>query len=271
MIDLNINCLALICLNLRFEMNLNHNITTRAYFKASSFKYPSRKERTNARLGFPKLMSFDFEDINEWESILTGNKDFEEVKKCSYLYQWDICLKNKIGKMRECYVYLTTNFNRGIPDIVESFRLDDHLNNFLFDFYAEAFYYFYFSTRDIIGQILNVYCDLGLEEERVKFSQLSCKILEPKIKDIVLSFISSTTDTSSYRNTFTHRFPPNYPDFRPKVSMIAGAETFSGGRGNYIKPKEFVKNIDESLILLELLLNNLRVEFHQCRNSNAAK
>lgn len=231
--------------------------------ESSDFRYPSFDERKKANIDYPKLMRFGFKDKNELESIIEHKMEFEDVNRDSYLFQWDICLQNKIGKLHESYVNLATNYNRTIPDFSDRTTKDDYINSLLFDYYTETYYYFYFSVRDIIGQILNILCVLGLEENNVRFNELPSKIFDIEIKNIVSSFCTSTKKTSDYRNTFTHRFPANYPDYRSKISDIEGYKAFSGGTGKYTKACEFLGNIKESLVILSKFIEDLQIEFEK--------
>lgn len=232
--------------------------------KASDFKYPAREERKLANLKYPKLRNFGFEYVYEIISILDNNP-MEEVHKKSSLYYWDLCLLNKLGKLSESYIFLHTNYNRGIPDSFDKMSQIEFLNHFLFDYYAEIFYYHYFSARDNIGQILNIYYDLKIEENEVYFNKLIPLLTNVQVKTAITKFNDSTKVTSKYRNAFTHRFPLNYPDYRPNFKHENGHKKFSAGSGKYIKPSEFMFNIDESLQFLDDFMTELKKEIKPSR------
>lgn len=229
------------------------------YHKASDFKYPTKEERKLANSNYPKLRNFGFEYVNEIISIFDNNP-MEEVHKKSSLYYWDLCLLNKLGKLSETYIFVYTNYNRGIPDSFDKMSQKEFLNRFLFDYYAEIFYYHYFSTRDIIGQVLNIFYNLKLEEDEVFVGSLISKISDNKVKKKIIKFNNSTKKTRDYRNSFTHRFPMNHPDYRPLFIQENGHNKFIAGSGKHIKPIEFMININKSLQILDNFMTELKEE-----------
>lgn len=232
---------------------------TKIILKSSDYKYPSTEERKDVESNYPRIENFGFEYVSEIKSIFDNNP-LESVKRESYLFHWDICLLNKLGKLHETYIFLVTNYNRGVPDKFDETTIKEYLNSHLFDYYAEIFYYYYFSVRDNIGQILNVYFNLNFEENEVYFNKIASKISDIKVREIIEDFINLTTKISKFRNAFAHRFPLNYPDYRPNLSQKDGNKIYSGGRGDYIKPSEFIDNINESLSHLEKFMRELKLE-----------
>lgn len=100
--------------------------------KASDFKYPTREERKIANADYPALKRFGFENIAELSLLLSGQMKPTKVTKYSHLFQWDICLLNRLGKLHQSYVFLITHYNRGIPDDYSLHNEKESLNNFLF-------------------------------------------------------------------------------------------------------------------------------------------
>jgi hypothetical protein len=226
--------------------------------KASDFKYPTREERKIANVDYPSLKRFGFEYIEELPLLLSGKMKAIEVTKYSHIFQWDICLLNKLGKLHESYVFLITHYNRGIPDDYTIHTDKESLNNFLFIFYTETFYYLFFSIRDMIAQIINVYCDINLSEEEIYFNKFIPLIKNQEIKESFMSFKKLTKPTSDLRNNFTHRFPINHPDYRPTLETKDGKTIYIIGTGNYIKPSIFVNDVKSSLLILYNFINDLR-------------
>ncbi|MDO9256439.1 MAG: Cthe_2314 family HEPN domain-containing protein [Bacteroidales bacterium] len=227
--------------------------------KASDYKYPTSKERKVANKNYPKLQNFGFDSMYEIISIF-GINPVEKVKRESDLSQWDICLSNKIGKLYETYILLVTNYNRGIPESFDEMKEKEILNRFFFNYYIEIFYYYFFSVRDNISQILNVYYNLNIDENIIYFEKILFLIPNRNVKNSLTDFGKLTKKTNEIRNAFTHRFPANYPDYRPILSKKEGEKPFSSGRGDYTKPSEFMNNINESLCILYNFISELKKE-----------
>ncbi len=236
--------------------------------KADDFKYPSLDERRKANLNYPNLKNFGFKYTSEIISIL-DNYPMEEVKRRSHLYYWDICLLNRLGKLRETYIFLFTSFSRGFADGFDKISEKDFINHFLFDYYAEIFYFYFISTVDNIGQILNIYFNLGKDEDKVHFKKLASKIDNIIVKNLIKNFIENTSQTEDYRNAYTHRFPLNHPDYRPELSHVNGHKVFSWGSGRYIKSTEMMKKINESLSFLDSFMSELKKKLIPYEKANA--
>jgi len=128
--------------------------------KATDYKYPTKKERKEVIKSEPPLTSFDFPYVYAPTLLLSGESSIVDIHKSSNLYWWDHCLKNRIGSLTHAYMNSMVHFKRGIPDDVELFENEHFINRVQFDFYAETFYYYYFTVRDNIAQILNIYFSL---------------------------------------------------------------------------------------------------------------
>lgn len=239
-------------------------------YKSEDFKYPSFEERKEAAIGYPSIRNFGFKEYSI-ATLFNNPHDLHIAKKEADLFYWDLCLTNKLGKLSESYINFITNFNRGVANSFAEYKESNTLNSILFNYYTETFYYFYISSRDYIGQIISVFCDLRKKDNEVDFNKLKTQITNDKIKAIILEFTDALNKTGNYRNTFTHRYPANFPDFRPKVTeedfpLINGNKSkkrkiYQAGSGKYTKPIEFVENINESLKILETFINKLRIEF----------
>ncbi len=230
--------------------------------RADDFKYPSLEEKRIASKFFPKFSNFGFENDIEIISILERNKTISETNRANNLYWWDFCLQNKLAKLNNSYINTITNYNRCIPEKTSEYEKINYINRIQFDFYAETFYYFLFSARDIILQILNIYYNIGLEEYKVNSKMIMSKISESKIVTLIERFSNDLETASDIRNGFTHRFPINQPDYRTKLSDNNGNEMLSFGSGNTTMPKEIVSNINESLIVLADFIEQIKKEMN---------
>lgn len=150
--------------------------------KTDDFKYPSLEERSIAREKFPNFSNSGFEYKNEIISILVENKTLSEANNANNLYWWDNCLQKKLAKLNNAYINIITNYYRGIPKNTTEFEKENYLNKIQFDFYLETLYYFLFSVRDIILQILNIYYNIGLEEYELSiFKKVKNGITDSKL------------------------------------------------------------------------------------------
>lgn len=234
--------------------------------KTSDYKYPTYEEKKFANENYPELRNFGFEDVTPRE--LFFKETLKAYYKKSHLFEWDNCLLNRLGKLSETFDFLFSNYSRGISDISNSTTNQEFANSFLFDYYTEVFYYFFFSTRDTVLQILNVFYDLDLKENEVFWDKVFNELRDNKVHEYLKKFQESIKSTSEYRNSFTHRFPPNHPDYRPKLAKSVETTTLSLGLGNHFKPEEFIVNIKESLNNLSILLNELRNEINSISYSD---
>lgn len=229
--------------------------------KATDFKYPSKEERVGANNNYPKLTKFGFPYMEGLESIVSTasvNITVEEATRKNNLYWWDEYLQTKLAKLYQSFVNTHTNFSRGIPNDTSKFIKDNHLNKLQFDFYAETFYYFFFSVRDIIAQILNTYYSIGCEEDKVSFKKIKDKLKGTEVQEALNTFYKSTEEASEIRNSFTHRFPATQPNFRLTLEDENGRKILALNGGYHIPPEKVVKNIKESLKNLSILLESLQ-------------
>lgn len=228
--------------------------------ESDQFKYPTKEERSEIEKTIPKLHCFDFEYRSEVESILIKKMTYKEASNNGNLYWWDNCLKNRIGKLRETFIYTLTNYNRGFSDEDHSKEQDKCriVNGILFEYYAEIFYYYFFSTRDIIAQIIRLYYNIDINEEKLHFNYTFIKkIKDTTAKELSNSFIETTKKASEYRNASAHRFTPTLKDYRSVISENNGKSSLIIGGGKIITSKEIVDNINGSINSLSVFLEEL--------------
>jgi len=224
--------------------------------KPEDYKYPTRDEKNNIDDNFPKIDLFNFKPTNIMKSLWEDSQSIEEVHKLDNLYYWDQCLINRIAKIRETYIFAMANYNRGFSDEYSTCKTEDVINHILFDYYSEVFFYFFSSTVDIITQIVNVYFAIGLDEDKVFFKNVINKLKDLTVKDALNDFVMETSNTSTIRNSFTHRYTPNLPDLRSKLSSDKNILGF--GSSKVVQSKEIVASIDDSLNRLSTLMISLK-------------
>lgn len=227
--------------------------------KADDFKYPSIKEREIAQKDYPQIDFFGFEYKSEIEAILNEKMTLEEASRNANLYWWDICLRNRLGKLHDTYTYVSTNYNRGFSDDYLKCSQYEFVNRLLFDYYAEIFYYYFFSTRDIIAQILRLHFCLDIDENKLYFNyNFIKKINNPDIEDVLMIFFKAINVASDYRNGFAHRFTVNQPDYRSVIIKNNDKKYLAAGSGKFIPSEKIFENINNSLNSLSSFMIELK-------------
>ena len=227
-------------------------------FKSNDFKYPSQDERKEAIKGYPDLECFDFEHKSGIKSILTDKMPLKEASRKENLFWWNSYLQNRLGSLQESYIYMITNYNRGFSDGYLKCHENEYINKFLFDYYAEIFYYYLFSTKDIIAQILNLYFSIDLDEEKVYVNKSFLENISGKDKGLFKNFDKATEEAKKIRNSFAHRFSPNHPDYRLVYSIHNDSESVRIGGRIFTSSDKIVKNINNSLKKLQTLILDLK-------------
>ena len=225
--------------------------------KSDDFKYPTEKERYEIQKDWPRLENFDFKYNHPLALVVNEGVPMDDASRQSNLFWWDYCLINRIGNLRATYIYTLTNYNRGFSDDLEKCTHIQLFNKLLFDYYAEIFYYYFFSTRDIIVQILGNFYSLSTKEDKLYFnSEFINKLNNISVRNAILSFEASTKDAYKYRNEFAHRYTPNIVDYRTVISDDKLKMSFGGG--GFITSVKIVENINDSLNTLSKFILELK-------------
>lgn len=224
--------------------------------KSEDYKYPTKIERDTVDNEYPKIEKFEFSNGNIFD-----DKSFIESKRTHDLFWWNNCLINRFGKLCESFIFLKSNFNRGVEDNMSKCTSDNILNNVLFDYYSEIFYYYFFSTRDVIAQVINVFFRIYDKEDNLYLNKKFIdKITDNNTKNCLISFFKTTKNSSDFRNGFAHRYTPNLSDFRPNLFNDENGYEFIGfGSSEIVKPQEIVNDIKESLNSLAKLMSDLKI------------
>jgi len=228
--------------------------------KAKDYLYPTKEEREVISNFIPMQHLFKFKQIDSVFDILFDDKmSAVEATKLENLYNWNICLSNRFGKLRESFTFAITNYNRGLNEITESSSSIEYLNVFLFEYYSEIFYYFFFSARDILCQIIKVYLELDqIAEDRVTLNKKFLNLINhTEIKSALEVFNIKTKKAKDFRNAFVHKFTPTQNDYRVTETNENGNKSW-GFSGGYSVDKEILKqNMIDSLNELSIMMNKL--------------
>lgn len=129
----------------------------------------------------------------------------------------------------------------------------------MFDYYAEIFYYYFFSTRDIIAQLINLYYRINIPEYELRYNKkIFDKINNVSVKDSAIIFHENAKSSSDIRNGFAHRFPLNKPNYRSEITEIDGKKILGKGGGDFIGSEKIKENMDFSLNSLSMLMEELK-------------
>lgn len=230
--------------------------------KLKNFKYPSKEEWNTIYKKFPKIGLFGFEYVDDLTSFFIEGKDFIEVRKRKELYEWDHILEKRARSLQMSFIFSITNFERGIPLKNNNFENEQKIINLiLFEYYCESAFYHIHSFRDLLLQIINSAFSLEIPENKISFRKIKKKlnsdfssILKP-LEDLEIKL----KQTSDIRNTIVHRFPALDPDHRPSISN--DGLTYYAGTGEFVKPEDQLKIINDSILALGRFWEILRVEF----------
>ncbi|MFV0191226.1 hypothetical protein OBK29_15055 [Empedobacter falsenii] len=172
------------------------------------YKYPNFKE----------VEQFNFEVVNlpilELEYIHTiilmhNGIEFKDAKNKEDLFWWYQNLCERLLKLNQTHLYLFTHRNR--------YKTQNKKTELeLFNYYSELFYYFFYSARDIIAQIINITEVINNNENQVQSNEnFIAKIKDENLKDNFRTFFENTRESYKViRNAFNHRFNPTIIDNR---------------------------------------------------------
>jgi hypothetical protein len=225
---------------------------------AKDFKYPNKKEFIMFHNRCPKLEIFGFKHDHPLALIVNGGLSMNDASRLSNLYWWENCLINRFQKVCHTYVFTLTHFTRGFSDNWRENTHNQAINHIMFEYYAEVFYHYFFSARDIIAQILCSYYSVELTENAISFNQLFLNsIKDQSVNSLLHKFDEEIVDSKEFRNRFTHRYTPNIPDHRSVISENKRALSF--GSGNFIQSESMISNMEKSLNSLSDLMTQLKI------------
>ena len=217
--------------------------------KSDSFTYPTKYEREEINNRIPKINRLNIDHKSALINFLK-NKNINSAINEENIYWWNNCLNNRIGKLNETYIYVITHYERSDNKLTEKL---------LFDYYAEIFYYYFYSVRDIIGQLINVLFEIGLKEHEVFIKKSFIeKISNERLRKSFEEFANSTSSSyKKFRNGFNHRFTPNLKDNR--VNNISNEKDENQNNISYTKgisQTEFYNDIIELINELSDFMEN---------------
>lgn len=232
--------------------------TTRA-LKSESFSYPTIEELKLYNKEIPKITRLNIEYKSALINFLEKKNIYNAINE-EDTYWWNLCLNNKFGKLSQTYLYLLTHYNR-----FKKFERNENefkfTEGFLQDYYVEIFYYYFYSVRDIIGQLINVIYKLEIDETKISLNKfLINKLPDAGIKLIFEDFIKETYNSNkNFRNAFTHRFTPTQKDNRAKTTISISddeKEIGFGLTGKEISKEELYEDSKKLMNQLSVLMKS---------------
>ncbi|WP_018614894.1 Cthe_2314 family HEPN domain-containing protein [Segetibacter koreensis] len=229
---------------------------TEIILKSDSFSYPTKAERKEIKKRIPKISRLDIAYISAFIDFIE-NSEIENAITKEDIYWWNNCLNNRIGKLNETYIYTATHYQR-----LERSKLHEgnqkHTDKVLFEYYVEIFYYYFFSTRDVLGQLLNIMFDLRIDETKIHLNQnFIDKIKSENIRFELKKFLENTRDSYNIRNAFNHRFTPIHRDNRAKKIITKQEKSISFGTAEEIHIEDYISDIENLMKHLSILLNGV--------------
>jgi hypothetical protein len=226
---------------------------------SDTFKYPTREERKKIKKLIPKIDRLKVEYKSATIGILQDSS-VETAIRSEDIYWWCNCLNNRLGRLTETFVYVQTHYLRGQEKKDEESQ-NLHTDKILLDYFIEIFYYYFFSARDVLGQLLNIFCDLKIEEHKIFLNERFVeKIRSKEIKNGLTDFLNNTKDSYNIRNSFNHRFTPTDKDFRAKMNIIKEGNKISFYSAQEVKVETFLGDIENLMKHFGCLMNKLTKE-----------
>ncbi|MCL6296360.1 hypothetical protein [Jejuia spongiicola] len=227
--------------------------------KSDDFKYPLKTEGTKSKISIPSLTTFGFEYNNSIKSILKNKKSYYQDNKEKNLNWWDTCIRKNFIKLKSAYVHTLKNHNQYLIKNGAEPSKDRYIYRLQFDIYAETVYNVLISSKNIAFQILNIYYNLNIEENKVSAKSIKKKMTDSFIEERLVSLEEHIKSTYKIRNSFTHKFPENQKAYRADYSKKGNLEKQSTIIRNEFKPQEIMLNIDESIRFFAIFINDLKM------------
>lgn len=193
------------------------------------------------------------------------------------LSYWVKEFNNRVFDLVNNYVMMMNYYNMGIPDkewfispgrngqsvqYFPHFEDKHYIYLYWFGFYMDGYYSKFFGLIDSIYHLINVSYVFGVENS-LGFRKKVADKLEKQDKEL-FDYLESIRinaiykSVSDFRNNMTHNYRPNQIDSGINQKKENGKIIISMTVGNYTPSIEFVNNINDSIDLLALIVDNVR-------------
>lgn len=216
-------------------------------------------------------------DLNNKLSLvidISGAEDISELFYNQELKEWLRLFNNRLGEVRQTYIFLTHYYNMGIPDsnwmkspgdngesiqYYPEFEEKHHYIKHMYDYYSDIFFFKFFSAWETLFHFYNVYYKLKIPPNvRFKFQVL--KELE-KINSELYESIEVVHKSevfsrfTKHRNDITHNYSPN--EIAPELYHDNNGMTVYGV-GKYTPTIEIQNNIIQVINITSDFLKKIK-------------
>lgn len=227
--------------------------------KSDTFKYPTKEERIEIGKVINQIPRFNIKYKPSIIRIMKDNR-VDDAIRMEDIYWWNNCLENRLGKVEQTYVFVNTHYNRHLQSIFDNLE-DNHTDKLLLDYFIEIFYYYFFSSRDILAQLLNLFYNLKIAENKIFLNEKFVeKMSSIKTKEALYDFLKETKDSYNIRNTFNHRFTPTQMDSRAKQNIVKEDNKLGFHSPKEVKTEMFIEDIKGLINHLGKLMSKLNNE-----------
>lgn len=240
--------------------------------KISKYKYPTLEELSKIQneQKVPGLHRFGFKDQWNIEEIQNNliNGNTLKYNQLSHLYEWDKLLEDKIVDIQLAYVYVLVHFNRGLPRTAKEYieNTDSQHNYENIRFYFTYLHYIIISIIDNILQIINVYFDLGKEENQIYKDKIIEELRRKgfyNVADYINGFYDDFARYSNFRNALAHRFSPLSIDRRSILDeKLPDRKITLGGNNDFPDFEAEILSVEDSFSYLRSFMKKLRKEMN---------
>lgn len=222
------------------------------------------------------IKDFPFDDSILDESIFKYSvhreNSFEALHSGQQLITWNNHLRNRMYQTSWSWLYLTYFFDKGIPDErtfispgpggssikhLPDFEKNHHTIKAQFDYFADVFYFKFFSAWDTLGHILNFMYDLGIKKVDFRKAVAELKPIRPDLYKSLNGLLNSEVfrKMTEFRHSSTHNELIGH--FGSAVTKASENE-YSIGVGKYTSAAEIKANADSSLQLFRTALEFMK-------------
>ncbi|GGG88737.1 Cthe_2314 family HEPN domain-containing protein [Paenibacillus radicis (ex Gao et al. 2016)] len=192
---------------------------------------------------------------------------------------WLMLFNNRLGEVRQTYIFLTHYYNMGIPDdnwhkspgdngesiqYYTEFEDKHYYIKHMYDYYADILYFKFISAWDTLSHFYNVYYEFKISIKYISRYKVLDRI--EKINPDLYECIRGVQDSEAFnkfieqRNDITHNFSPSQIDSGIK-RYNNGSAAFSIGK--YTTTRERQNNIVEVIKMTIKFLDEIKIIFER--------
>lgn len=222
-----------------------------------NFKFPSPEQVNKIYGNMVKILPFRLAYQYGINSLMNNESTLEEIKRENHLQEWNYVFASRITKLNFAFIYAMAYYEWSLKE--EIFFNLTTTNQFLLEFYIESFYNLYFTTVEIIAQIVNVNYNINKEEDDVSWNKLKKAGVSAKVLAYFEEFKKNYELAKEIRNSFNHRFPGNVKDLRLEFNYTNPGYEIAP-LAKVLLPENFISNMETSMQSLAIFTVHLQGE-----------